>query len=350
MDLSRYFDHAATTPVAPEVIDAMASYWRDVPGNAHSIHQFGRQARDAVEEARYRIAQCIGAESPYQIVFTSGATESNNWVLRANVNMAVSPIEHSSLRVPARGSLLKMQGWEVEVWDDFEHAVMAVNNETGGMPTLQGTPYKLHVDVTQAIGKVPWSVGDVAWASFSAHKIGGPKGVGALYIREGVIDPMILGGGQEGTLRAGTLNVPGIVGFGHAMERAIERQEAAHAHASRLRQVVLERLAYVPDMRVNDAPRQSPHILSLSFLGVQGETLMIELDEAGYAVSSGAACSSEIDELESPVLRALGVPPEWNRGTVRISFGETNTEASAAGLARALAAAVENVRGLGQKS
>jgi len=348
MDLSRYFDHAATTPVAPEVIDVMAPYWRDLPGNAHSIHQLGRQARDAVEVARHQIAEAIGAEAG-QIVFTSGATESNNWVWRKSVDMLVSPIEHSSMLVPAGSSQLPIHDWEVGV-NDLEVAVMAVNNETGGMPTLRGTPYLLHVDATQAIGKVPWTVGDAAWASLSAHKIGGPKGVGALYIRDGFMAPLLLGGGQEYGLRAGTLNVPGIVGFGCAVRRAVARQEAAYAHATRLREVVLERLARVEGMRVNDAPRQSPHILSLSFIGLLGETLVIELDHAGYAISSGAACSSESDDIESPVLQALGVPPEWNRGTVRISFGETNTEASAAGLARALAAAVENVRGLGQKS
>lgn len=349
MDLSRYFDHAATTPVAPEVIDAMAPYWRDVPGNANSIHQFGKLARDAVEEARYWIAEAIGAKDPYQVVFTSGATESNNWVWNKSVDMLVSPIEHSSLLVPAGPSQLEIKDWTVGV-NDLEVAVMAVNNETGGMPTMRGTPYLLHVDATQAIGKVPWSVGDASWVSLSAHKIGGPKGVGALYIRDGVINPMILGGGQESGLRAGTLNVSGIVGFGCAIRRAVARQEAAYAHATRLREIVLERLVGVQGMRVNDAPRQSPHILSLSFLGLLGETLVIELDHAGYAISSGAACSAGEDEEESPVLRALGVPPEWNRGTIRISFGETNTEASAAGLARALAAAVENVRGLGQKS
>lgn len=353
MDLSRYFDHAATAPVAVEVIEAMTPYWRELSGNAHSIHQFGTRARDAVEEARYQMAQAIGAADPYQVVFTSGATESNNWVLRQSVDMFVSPVEHSSLLVPATQwgrPRLNIDAWEVEAYPDSDVAVMAVNNETGGIPTVRGEPYRIHVDATQAVGKIPWSVGDAAWAALSAHKIGGPKGVGALYIREGFLEPMLLGGGQEGGLRAGTLNVPGIVGLGRAIRRAVDRQEDAHVHASLLRQTVLDGLTRVSDIQVNDAPQQSPHILSVSFLGLLGETLVIELDHAGFAVSSGAACSAHDEELESPVLRALGVPAEWNRGTVRISFGETNTEASAAALAGALAKAVEKVRGLGQKS
>lgn len=350
MDTSRYFDHAATTPVAPEVLAAMEPYWRAVPGNAHSIHEFGMQARRAVEEARYDIARSIGASDPYQIVFTSGATESNNWVLRQSVDMMISPIEHSSLLVPAKAwgrDQLRVQGWEVEVYPDTDVAVMAVNNETGGMPTQKGEPYRLHQDATQAVGKVPWTVGDVAWASFSSHKVGGPKGVGALYIRDGFLEPMMLGGGQELGLRAGTLNVPGIVGFGRAIQRAVDRQAEAHAHACGLREAVLDGLRRVADMRVHEAPYQSPHILSVSFLGVYGETLVIGMDQAGFAISSGAACSSQNEEDLSPVLSALDVPVEWNRGTLRISFGESNTLLSAEVLGQTLRALVEKVRGLG---
>lgn len=349
-DLSRYFDHAATSPMHPAARDAMLPHLADDCGNANSIHEWGRRARDAVEQARAEVAEAIGAEDPLQIVFTSGATEANNWVLRQCVDMMISPIEHSSLRVAADfwgRPKLDIRDWQVEVFNDCDVSVMAVNNETGGMPSLRGNPYRQHVDATQAVGKVPWTVGDAAWASLSGHKLGGPMGVGALYIRDGFLEPVLVGGAQESGLRAGTLNVPGIVGFGVAARQAIAGLGAAHNRATKLRNIVLEGLTGLADWRTNDAPHQSPHILSLSFLGVLGETLVIELDRMGFAVSSGAACSSESEE-ESPVLRALGVPLEWNRGTIRVSFGPTNTDASSAALARATAEAVEKVRGLGR--
>lgn len=349
-DPSRYFDHAATTPMHPAARAAMLPYLADDCGNANSIHEWGRRAREAVEHARAEVAAAIGAEDPHQIVFTSGATESNNWVLRQCVDMMISPIEHSSLRVPARlwhRPELNILAWEVQVMEDCDVSVMAVNNETGGMPSLSAQPNRLHVDATQAIGKVPWNVGDAAWASLSGHKLGGPKGVGALYTRDGYLEPILVGGGQESGLRAGTLNVPGIVGFGVAAREAMAGLEAGQNRSTHMRSTILEGLSRLADWRTNDAPHQSPHILSLSFLGVLGETLVIELDRLGFAVSSGAACSSESEE-ESPVLRALGVPLEWNRGTIRVSFGPTNTEAASAALARALVEAVEKVRGLGR--
>lgn len=263
--------------------------------------------------------------------------------------MMVSAIEHSSLRVPARAwgmPQLSVRQWQVETLEGSDASVMAVNNETGGMPSLGVRPPRLHVDATQAVGKVDWTVGDSDWASCSAHKLGGPKGVGALYIRDGYLKPATFGGGQEHGLRSGTLNVPGIVGFGAAASEALAERDEARRRAEALRAIVLNRLRNLADWQTNDAPIQSPHILSLSFLGLMGETLVIELDRVGFAISSGAACSSESEE-ESPVLRALGIDPAWNRGTIRLSFGRDNTEESATALGDALAAAVEKLRGLG---
>lgn len=349
MDLSRYFDHAATTPVLPEVIDAMLPYLHDLPGNAHSIHAFGQTARDAVERAREQVANALGAESPHQIFFTSGATESNNWVLRSISDMRVSRLEHSSLRAIAMAlgrGFLENDGYQVHV--DGPSAIMAVNNETGGILECSDSG-ELHVDATQAIGKVPWQVGDCTWAALSGHKFGGPKGVGVLYARDGFIEPLIYGGGQEQGLRGGTLNVPGIVGLGAAIEVAGERREERASRASYLRGMVLECISRCSDFIVHEGGQQSPFILSIGFAGVLGEALVVEMDRLGLAISSGAACSSASQELSS-VLAALGVPETFNRGTVRISFGDTNSPESAKELGVQLAQTVEKVRGMGHKA
>lgn len=346
MNLADYFDHAATTPVHPDVLAAMMPFFHDLPGNSQSIHQWGLAAHEAVEEARDQVAWAIGAEDPSQIIFTSGATESNNWILRNMPTLAVSRLEHSSLRVAGEvlaRPTLRNEGYVVEAAP--LSSVMAVNNETGGVVVAENAQ-DLHVDATQAIGKVPWQVGQVAWASMSAHKIGGPKGVGVLYVRDGYLEPMLIGGGHERGQRAGTANVPGIVGMGIAMIRAATLQGEAFAHASTLRQIVMDELRSVSDFVVHEAPVQSPFILSVGFEKVVGEALVVELDIAGFAISSGAACSSSSTEL-SPVLSALGVPDSLNRGTVRISFGESNTPESAQQLGRRLAEAVEKVRGMG---
>jgi len=349
MDLSRYFDHAASTPVHADAVAAMLPYLHELPGNAHSIHSFGLAARDAVENAREQVAVAIGAESPQQIFFTSGATEANNWVLRSVAEMRVSRLEHSSLRATALAlghGFLENAGYVVQV--DGPSAVMAVNNETGGIvEAMSGGA--VHVDATQAVGKIPWTVGDCSWASLSGHKFGGPKGIGALYVRDGYIEPLIYGGGQEQGLRGGTLNVPGIVGLGAAIERATHEREERATKAQQLRSILLDAVRSCPDFIVHEGASQSPFILSLGFAGVLGEALVIEMDRLGFAISSGAACSSSSHELSS-VLAALGVSETFNRGTVRVSFGESNTAESAKELGIHLAAVVEKVRGMGHKT
>jgi cysteine desulfurase len=191
---------------------------------------------------------------------------------------------------------------------------------------------------------LPVDLDDLDYASFSAHKFYGPKGVGALYIKDHPPEALLVGGGQEESLRSGTLNVPGIVGMGAAAAIALQEQQSDEAHARKLRAVVLENLSD-PEMQVNGGPDASPYVLSVSFRGLEGETLLIDIDQAGYAISAGAACSSRAME-PSHVLTALGLDTEWLRGTLRISFGRFNKEESALGLAKALNFAIERMRDL----
>lgn len=354
MDAANYFDHAATTPIDPEVLEAMLPYLKDEFGNASSLHSWGLRARHAVEIARGHVASLLGCD-PQEVFFTSGATEANNWVLQSYHDVAVSPFEHSSIWETAR--TLGFPSIENEGYKLFEGpqpqellSVMLVNNETGAILDPPSGGYEhLHRDVTQALGKVAFNLNTAGkrmnFASMSAHKLYGPKGVGALYVRDAEpLEPLLYGGEQEQGLRAGTLNVAGIVGFGAAAKAALDRQEGDHSQATRLRNVVINELQGLSDWKANQHDEQSPFILSLSFLGIEGETLVVEADTAGFAVSSGAACSSRSTE-PSHVLTALGIEPEWLGGTIRVSFGRGNTDQSAMLLAKMLKNRVETLRG-----
>lgn len=349
-----YFDHAASTPVDPRVLEAMLPYFCEAHGNAHSLHAAGMRARHAVEDAREEVAALLGAEDPEEIIFTSGATESNNWVLQRFSRLAISPFEHPSVAVTGRA-----QGAHVLV-NDRERlfppidpvdlvSVMWVNNETGTILDVPGCAewgIPVHSDLTQATGKVTFDLSKVCFGSLSAHKFYGPKGVGALYARGGCgFDPLLYGGGQESGARAGTLNVPGIVGMGMAARLAREHQAQDHAHASQLREIVLDSLGTFSDWREVRSPAQSPFILNLCFLGLVGESLVVELDCRGFAVSAASACKSG-SGAESQALLALGVEPAWARGALRISFGRCNTKESAHALANHLREAVESLRTL----
>lgn len=351
MNRERYFDHAATTPVDERVLAEMLPFFDEAFGNANSIHSFGRRAADAVEIARQRVSELIGADDPSQVVFTSGATEANNWVVSAFENGAISPFEHDAAWEPAKykgfdflpndgtSLLLPSQGYDLI-------SVMGVNNEIGSIwRTADFRPYaqRLHSDLTQQAGKLSIDLADLDYASFSAHKLYGPKGVGALYISDEPPSPLMRGGEQEHGFRPGTLNVPGIVGFGAAAAIAGDEMEENFAHAQSLRAIVLEELNRTSDWRINGGENVSPYILSVSFQGIEGETLVVEADAAGYAISAGAACSSRSTE-PSHVLTALGVEEDWRRGTVRISFGKANTLESANDLAKTLLRIVEKLR------
>ena len=352
LDPARYFDHAATTPLAPEAWREMEPFLGLVPGNAGAIHGFGRRAEAAVELARERVAEAVGAEDPGQIVLTSGATEGCNAVLAAHPSGWISPFEHAAVREPAlaRGyRVLPNDGLTILPPDaeDGLAAVMAVNNEIGTRWDVRDVPARTRlVDATQALGKVALDLDGVDYAVFSAHKLYGPQGVGALFTADGALDPYLRGGEQEGGRRAGTVNVAGAVGFGAACALALDRGEADADRAGTLRGVVLEGLGGLSDWRVNGGEGAVPPILSLSFLGLEGETLVVEADGAGFALSAGAACSARSTE-PSHVLRALGLPEPWRRGTVRISFGRANTAESAAALARILVRSAEKLRTIG---
>jgi len=326
----------------------MLPYFSEAFGNANSIHDFGRRAQAAVDLARERVAALIGAEDPHEIVFTSGATEANNWVLHQTRDWVCSPFEHSSIyeaNAILQGRTFPNEGYRLlppaEAYGTA--VVMLVNNETGAILEPPTGYSHLFRDITQAIGKIP--TGDVAYdlASFSAHKFYGPKGIGALHGR-GVFPPALMyGGEQEMGFRAGTLNVPGIVGMGAAAAIAADEMDESRAKVEGLRALALDELLKIPDVKLNGGTNASPYIVSLSFLGVEGETLVVEADRAGYAISSGAACSSRSTE-PSHVLTALGLEPEWLRGTIRISFGKYSTEDGTASLARELRTAVEKLR------
>ena len=351
---ARYFDNAATTPVDPRTAEEMLPFFGESFGNANSIHEPGRRAMAAVDLARQRVASLIGAEDPSQVVFTSGATETNNWVLNQFAGTAgyVSPFEHSSAFEPGRRygyRTLLNEGWNLStdgLLDRGLVSVMSVNNETGALLEVRqfsGPRFFLHSDITQQVGKLAVNLDGVDFASLSAHKFYGPKGVGALYCSADTPEPLLLGGGQEEGSRAGTLNVPGIVGMGCAAAIATEEGDKNRRHAELLRALVLDEVLKIENVQLNSPPAASPYIVSLSFLGVEGETLVVELDQKGFSISSGAACSSRSSE-PSHVLTALGVASEWLRGTIRISFGKYNTESAATCLAKELRTAVEKLR------
>lgn len=346
----RYFDHAATTPLDGAVLAAMLPWMTDEYANAHSLHEGGARARAAVEKARAQVAAAIGAEDPEQIVFTSGATEAANWALSLRQRWAVSPFEHAAVRGPALedgATILDHRGPVLHPSDAPAVAVMAVSNETGtcfDVREVAGPAAFRFVDATQALGKTKIDLTSVDAAAFSAHKLYGPKGVGALYLAEGFANPWMRGGGQEGGRRAGTLNVPGIVGFGAAAELAAARWMDDAMHAAILSTLVTEIVAVLPDARIVTGPESVSSILALSFEGVHGAAVIQAVDEAGFAISAGPACSSDSTDA-SPGLLAMGLSEGRALGTVRVSFGRGNTPDSAAALGREIVRAVRALRG-----
>lgn len=348
-----YFDNAATTPLDPRVLREMLPHLGAEFGNAHSLHSWGSRAAAAVELARQRVASLIECEDSSQITFTSGATEANNWVLASFADAVVSPFEHSSLFETA-----KAKGLEILNNDGLSLmppgkslgllSIMLVNNEIGAMwePSAYREWSSLqHSDITQAVGKLPSKVSDLDFASFSAHKFYGPKGIGALFSRSSAPEPMLHGGEQEEGQRAGTLNVPAIVGMGAAAAIAADELDRDLQSATAMRGAVLEGLTKLEGWQVNGGSSGSPYILSLSFHGLVGETIVIEMDRRGFGISSGAACSSRSTE-PSHVLTALGMTPEWLTGTVRLSFGRFNTLEASAQLGSVLAETAKDLQKL----
>ncbi len=355
-----YFDHAATTPVCKEALEKMLPYFTEIYGNPNSQHAYGRESAKAVDEARDSIAKIINAK-PSEVYFTAGGTESDNWALRgvANANknkgkhIIISPIEHAAMIVTAKA--LEKNGFEIEFMKvdsegfvDLEHlksivrkdtifvGCMLANNEVGTIEPIKEIAEIAHsvgavcfTDAVQAAGVLKIDVKDlgVDIMSMSSHKIYGPKGVGALYIRNGIkVESILTGGHQERMKRGGTTNVPAIVGFAKAFEIANQELDKNFEYVSRLRDHFIDRvLAEVPFVKLN-GPRQNrlPANADFSFKFIEGESILFSLDLAGICVSSGSACSS--GSLEpSHVLLSLGLPEELAHGSIRFSFGKHNT-------------------------
>jgi cysteine desulfurase len=354
-----YFDHAATTPVDPRVLEAMLPYFSECYGNPSELHRLGREGRAAVEESRAKVAAALGAGEK-EIVFTSGGTEADNLALFGYLarfqpgHLIVSAVEHPAVMETARA--LNRLGWAVDFVpvdgegvvdvDAYEQAfrddtrlasIMFANNVVGTVQPVaelariahdKGAVF--HTDAVQAVGSLPVSVAElgVDMLSLSGHKLYGPKGVGALYVKRGTrLQPVMHGGGHERRLRSGTENVPGIVGLGEAITLATERlpevRPRLEALRDRLGRGVVE---LIPEVTYLGHPTQRlPGNVAFSVRYVEGESMLLQLDAQGFMVSSGSACAS--GSLEpSHVVLALGLAAEEAHGSMRVSLGKENTE------------------------
>ena len=357
-----YLDNAASTAVHPEVVKEMLPYFDVQYGNPSSIHQFGRKAKNAIQKARKQVAALIDAE-PDEILFTSGGTESNNTILYGITKLQgshldqnhiiTSSIEHEAILQPCKKfenigikiTYLPVDEHGIVNPDDITNSInphtvlvsiMFANNEVGTIQPIKEISeickkYQIpfHTDAVQAVGKVPINVKElgVDALSISSHKINGPKGIGALFIKKGVIiTPQILGGGQENGMRSGTENVASIVGFGKACEIAKERLNENISHFQTLHSSMLSKIVKeISHVKLNGHPgKRIFNNIHLTFLGVQGEDLIIKLDEHGIAASTGSACSVHTQKA-SHVLKAMGFNHEQITGSLRMSFGYMNT-------------------------
>lgn len=370
-----YLDHNATTPVDEAVLAAMLPYFRERYGNASSRHEWGTVARKAVNLAREQVADAVGVQ-PAQVVFTSGGSEANNLFLKGAAaylkpaQVAVSAVEHPCVIRPAQH--LARQGWKLRklavdgsgrlLPADLEQAlaeptglvsVMLANNETGVLQDVaavaalaRNAGALMHTDAVQAFGKieVDFPALKVHAMTISAHKMYGPKGAAALILDKRVaLQPLILGGGHENGLRAGTENVPAIVGFGAAAQLAKARSQELGVRLQAM-QTALERgLARLGATLFGALAPRLPNTSYFSFPGIDGETLVVELDRQGFGVAAGAACSSGSTE-PSPVLAAMGIEPELARGAVRVSLGQDNTAAQVEKFLETVAAVAGKMR------
>lgn len=355
-----YLDNAATTRTAPEVVEAMLPYFSELYGNASTVYEFGGKSKEAVSQARETIARAIGAKDN-EIYFTAGGSESDNWALKCTAeaykdkgkHIITSKIEHHAILHTCEW--LEKNGFEVTYLDVDEFGVvkleelkkairpdtilisiMFANNEIGTIEPVAeiGKIAKehgilFHTDAVQAFGQVPINVDElnIDMMSSSGHKLNGPKGIGFLYIRKGVkIRSFVHGGAQERKRRAGTENVPGIVGFGKAVELALATMEERTARERELRDHLIERvLKEIPFARVNgDRVNRLPNNVNICFQFVEGESLLIMLDMKGICGSSGSACTSgSLDP--SHVLLAIGLPHEIAHGSLRLTLGDDTT-------------------------
>jgi cysteine desulfurase len=355
-----YLDHAATTPVDSEVLEVMKPYFSQKFGNASSLHSFGIEAREALEKARKKAAKFIGAR-PAEIIFTSGGTESDNLAIKGTAlankdkgnHIITSKIEHPAIRNPC--NWLEKNGFRVSYLDvdaqgmvnpkDVEKeitketilvSIMHANNEIGTIEPIAeiGKICKkhrvyFHTDAVQSFGKIPIDVRkmNIDLLSASSHKLYGPKGVGLLYIKQDVkIEPVQHGGGHEQSLRSGTENVVGIIGFTRAIELAekIMRKEADRQ--TKLRDKIIKEFSKVDGAKLNGhQTNRLPNNVNFSFKGIEGESLLIRLNEKGIAVSTGSACSSK-SLKPSQILTSIGLSDEQAHGSLRITLGKDNKE------------------------
>lgn len=376
-----YLDNAATTAVSPAVLEAMMPYFTQCFGNASSIHSTGRDARRAVDAARKQVAAAIGAQ-PQEIYFTAGGSESDNWAIKGAAfakkskgnHIITSAIEHHAVLHTCQW--LEKQGFEITYLPvdefgrvsvaDVEKAItdktilitiMTANNEIGTIQPIAeiGKLAKekgilFHTDAVQAIGAIPVDVNamNVDMLSMSGHKFHGPKGIGALYIRKGVkIDQFMHGGAQERNQRAGTENLAGIVGMGKAIELAVAGLEENAARMSAMRDKLINTiLATIPDTRLNGHPTDRlPNNVNISFRYIEGEALLLRLDLAGIAGSSGSACTSgSLDP--SHVLLAIGRVHDVAHGSLRLSLSEYNTDEEVDHILEVVPQVVEYLRGM----
>ncbi|HKA35134.1 MAG TPA: cysteine desulfurase NifS [Candidatus Binatia bacterium] len=361
MDRVVYFDNNATTRVAPEAFAAMEPYLTELYGNPSSIHRFGSDVGRKLQEARAQVAALLGAADPVEVIFTSCGTEGDNAAIRSVLaarpekrHLVTTRVEHPAVmglcqHLEKKGYRVTWLGVDSEGRIDLEElksalgddtalvSIMWANNETGVLfpiaeiaEIVKAKKISFHVDAVQAAGKVPFELKKlpVDLLTISAHKFHGPKGVGALYVKRGVaFHPFLIGGHQERGRRAGTENVAGIVGMGKAAELALQTMGEDKARVQALRDR-LERslLESCPGSRVNGArDKRLDNTLNMSFKFLEGEAILVLLDQEGICASTGSACTAGSSE-PSHVLRAMGVPPDWLQGAVRFSLSRYTTE------------------------
>jgi cysteine desulfurase len=354
-----YLDHSATTPVREEVVEAMLPFYQELYGNPSSVHAPGRTVRRALEEAREKTAQALGAE-PTEIFFTAGGTESNNITLRGAAkkrgkpgHIITSSIEHHAvldvcsdlaaeghrvtfLPVDRYGQINIEQLQQAITPDTFMISIMAANNEIGTLQPLAAIgevarDHKIlfHTDAVQMVGQLPINLKqlNVDFLSLSAHKFNGPKGIGALYMRKGAkVTPLYCGGGQERKVRPGTENVPGIVGLSRALELSVAEMADKQKRLEKMRNRMITGLLKISETILNGHPEERlPNNVNVSFKHIEGEAVLLSLDLEGIAASSGSACSSgSLDP--SHVLSAIGLDHPTAHGSIRFSLGRGNTE------------------------
>lgn len=380
-----YLDNSATTKPYKEVIEKMLSYLECDYGNPSSLHRMGITAEKAMKEARKSVAASLGAREE-EIYFTSGGTEADNTALfgavqarkRRGTKIITSQIEHPAILescrkleqsgfqvsyIPVdRYGMIDMQALESELNDQtILITIMQVNNEVGSIQPISeisklkerickqlGTEILLHTDAVQSYSKLPVTTEGIDLLSVSGHKIHGPKGVGALYVRKGLnVQPYLIGGGQERGLRSGTENVPAVAGFGEAADLSSRNLSTRIETMKKVKTYLAEGIrAEIPDIRFNSRPEGSPAVINVSFLGVRGEVLLHTLEQSDIYVSTGSACSSR-KRGQSHVLKAMGLSDKEIEGAIRFSFSEFNTVEEMDFVLDRLKIAVQKFRKLG---